>query len=308
MFQKFNVKQNMSFLQLIKSYYYCVKDNQKIFNRYRKMFKNYLQVIFKVKQKKYPIKCKLRKGGSLIINKHFEIINFVMANHYGISFDKETDQFSGLSTNSSDEIILYGGEGAGDAEIFLENHYNFLPVTDKVVVDIGANIGDSAIYFVLHGAKKVVGLELHPRIFEIAKKNVQTNHCSNKIQILLAGCSFESGFLKIDPKNELGIRTRLVPSKNGYNVQLMTLEQIMDMNDMDPAVLKIDCEGCEYDVILTSSKNILRKFSHLIIEYHYGYKNLKDKLEKCGFKVSITEPRYTLDTKMYLGYLYAIRN
>jgi len=79
----------------------------------------------------------------------------------------------------------------------------------------------------------------------------------------------------------------------------------MNNSDMEPAVLKIDCEGCEYEVILNSSKTTLRKFSHILVEYHYGYKNIKKKLEKCGFQVSVTEPRYTLDTKMHIGLLNA---
>jgi len=230
----------------------------------------------------------------------------VLAEHFKIFFDKDSDMFE-FQKNLNHEIKLYGGEGAGDAAIFLEEHYKNLPVKDKVVVDIGANIGDSAIYFASRGARKVIGLELHPRIYEVAKKNVQLNDYSDKIHLFLAGCSSESDSIIIDSKNESGIRSRLIPSKDGVSVQLMTLEKIMQMGDMEPAVLKIDCEGCEFDTILYSSKFILRKFSNIIIEYHYGYKNLKEKLENCGFQVFVTEPRYTLDTKMYIGYLNAVR-
>ena len=47
-----------------------------------------------------------------------------------------------------------------------------------------------------------------------------------------------------------------------------------------------------------------------MIEYHYGYKNLKEKLELCGFRVSFTEPIFAINkeaenTKMYIGRLYA---
>ena len=40
-------------------------------------------------------------------------------------------------------------------------------------------------------------------------------------------------------------------------------------------VLKMDCEGSEYRIILNTDKKILRKFTQIIMEYHFGYKNLK---------------------------------
>ncbi len=55
----------------------------------------------------------------------------------------------------------------------------------------------------------------------------------------------------------------------------------------------MDCEGCEYDVIKSTSDEILKKFSHIQIEYHLGYFDLKKKLENCGFDVTVTKPRAT---------------
>jgi Methyltransferase FkbM domain len=60
-----------------------------------------------------------------------------------------------------------------------------------------------------------------------------------------------------------------------------------------PVILKMDCEGSEYEVILSAEahEQTLQKFDLVIIEYHYGYKNLKQKLERSGFKVSVTRPK-----------------
>jgi hypothetical protein len=48
----------------------------------------------------------------------------------------------------------------------------------------------------------------------------------------------------------------------------------------------MDCEGGENDSIPSASEDTLRNFSHIMVEYHYWYKNLKRKLEKR--KVSVT--------------------
>jgi Methyltransferase FkbM domain len=59
----------------------------------------------------------------------------------------------------------------------------------------------------------------------------------------------------------------------------------------DPVILKLDCEGCEYEVILSADGQTLQKFYLVMIEYHYGCKNLKQKLERIEFKVSVTRPK-----------------
>ena len=47
-------------------------------------------------------------------------------------------------------------------DTFIREDYKFLNVKDKNVLDIGAFIGDSPIYFILKGAKKVYAIEPHP--------------------------------------------------------------------------------------------------------------------------------------------------
>ena len=53
--------------------------------------------------------------------------------------------------------------------------YDFLPVKNRVVIDIGADIADSSIYFAMIGAKKVIALEPFPKNFEVAQKNITLN-------------------------------------------------------------------------------------------------------------------------------------
>ena len=71
----------------------------------------------------------------------------------------------------------------------------------------------------------------------------------------------------------------------------------------------MDCEGCEYESILSASRDVIRSFSHIQIEYHYGYKDLKYKLEENGFIVSVTKPRLVPNvidgSRLYIGDIYA---
>ncbi len=48
----------------------------------------------------------------------------------------------------------------------------------------------------------------------------------------------------------------------------MTLSDIVNLlSDPNNAILKMDCEGCEYDIILNDYEHV-RIFKELIFEYH----------------------------------------
>jgi hypothetical protein len=72
-----------------------------------------------------------------------------------------------------------------------------------------------------------------------------------------------------------------------------------------PAVLKLDREGCEYDIILSNDRTVLGKFSHIQIEYHYDYESLKKHLICANFSVSHTDPK--ADNGMQIGWIYATK-
>ena len=194
---------------------------------------------------------------------------------------------------------------------FMKNAYGWLDVKGKNVIDIGANIGDTAIYFVLKGAKHVYAFEPYPYSYRIATQNVRLNELEDRITLLNEGCGKEKRKIKIDVSYKNFGGTDLKNFKNGTNINITTLsELIKKFGIIDNAVLKIDCEGCEYGVLLDAQDSDLKRFKQIQIEYHYGYLNLKRKLEDIGFKVNRTSPIYLLDSdaenkNMFIGLLYA---
>jgi FkbM family methyltransferase len=143
----------------------------------------------------------------------------------------------------------------------------------------------------------------------MAKKNIELNNVPNKVTLLLAGCAASHGYITIDPDHISSITSTLVGFKKGIRVPLLTLDNILSQYNISSkdVILKMDCEGCEYEVILSAYEGTLQKFSHIQIEYHNGYIQLKEKLEKSGFKVSFTRPMWNY-RKQHMGYIYAKRN
>jgi FkbM family methyltransferase len=291
---------------------------------YYKLYRNYLDIIACILRNKYPIEAIARNGYRLTVHDHIEIMSLttllLITKNYPneVEFDIKENKTTFLSlpyATNNPKVTLYGSITNGDAVgVFFENIYGNLPVFGKTVIDIGANIADSSIYFALRGAKKVIGLEPFPKNYEIAKRNVESNNLSDKITLLLAGCGAKRGFVTISAydNDKSWVGSSVKNSSEGFKVPLLTLEDILKQNNLQNGelnILKMDCEGCEYESILLASRDVLRSFSHIQIEYHYGYKDIKYKLEENGFIVSVSKPQLVPNidnsNRLYIGNIYA---
>ena len=291
----------MSFHDFIFSYILFLDFYLKGFIRYYKHFKNFFSVSIRVIINKYPIHAVLKNGKNVILNGRFEVASIAAGfNNY------TNDENILVIKNKLGTIKLLQGTQNGDPiGVFFEEVYKMFPVKDQTVLDVGANIGDSSIYFALKGAKKIIAIEPFPANYELAKKNIELNNLQKIIDIDLAGCSNKPGFITVDNKKSGG-GASLTSASTGTKIPLFSLKNILEQNNLDSAVLKMDCEGCEYDSILNADDEILKKFSTIIIEYHYGYQNLVEKLENCGFQVKKTSPMYY--SNYHIGYIYATKN
>ncbi|BAW31468.1 MAG TPA: FkbM family methyltransferase [Methanothermobacter sp.] len=187
-------------------------------------------------------------------------------------------------------------------ETFGMRVYKQLNVKGKIVVDIGSYIGDSPIYFILKGAERVYAFEPYPSSYSLLLKNIKVNSLDKKIIAFNEGLSKNIGKIRIKEDYEGLATSQLKDFHQGKQVKLTTLEGIVKRFNLKDAVLKMDCEGCEY-TILKTPKKILKSFQEIIMEYHYGYKDLKEKLERASFKVRNTKPIRV--NRLLMGYLHA---
>jgi len=177
--------------------------------------------------------------------------------------------------------------------VYARGEYNYPEILSnlkgKDVVDIGANIGDSPIYFAVLGAKKVIGVEPLPNVANCAINNVNLNNLENKIKIINAGLSINNGFISVPCNYDItkSLSFSLAESSGNCKVPTITLKDVIEMVD-NPYLLKLDCEGCEADVLTKSDSNELKNFKYIVFETHPFITNVSNdkiltSLKNIGF-------------------------
>jgi hypothetical protein len=87
-------------------------------------------------------------------------------------------------------------------------------------------------------------------------------------------------------------------AKKGDTVPVVTLTDLVNQLNIQDGFLKLDTEGFEYEIMLNTPKEVVRKFSDMLIEYHYGYERIENFLKDCGYEFFHTGP-----TDVHVPYL-----
>ncbi|AWR96249.1 FkbM family methyltransferase [Acidianus sulfidivorans JP7] len=198
-------------------------------------------------------------------------------------------------------------------ETFYTNVYCIYSVRDREVVDIGANVGGTPIYFALKSARKVYAFEPLPSIYGIALKNVELNNMKDRVVLFNAGVGSKDGKIKV-PMNmsvdeSIGFST-LSSDKGEVKVPIYSLERIVNEIIKDHYLLKMDCEGCKADIILNTKPEVLSRFEKIIFEYHHYFPSwvkvgkprtrLRELGYKCRLRVEIIDrAKQDVDTVVY---------
>ncbi|MCL2156517.1 MAG: FkbM family methyltransferase [Methanobrevibacter sp.] len=193
-------------------------------------------------------------------------------------------EINGIKMQNYDLPIIF--------ENFAIEQFHVKKGNGKNVIDIGANRGDTALFF---GNKNynVIGFEPVSELYNSAIKNIELNKSfKEKIIMINKAVSCKNGETKIyineDLDNRSGDSSQYLDKKGKYElVKTITIEKILKDYNITPYILKIDCEGCEKDVILHSD---LSMFKEIYFEYHVPYTNIApeiliDKLKTQGFKL-----------------------
>jgi len=139
-----------------------------------------------------------------------------------------------------------------------------LSVKNRKVLDIGAYIGDTPIYWVLRGAKVVYAVEPVPEHYELLRLNAKglpivpilgsVGYMVPRIPELVGSGSY----------GEHGLLCKKTGDISGW-IDVPQYSLIELVNKYDPDVIKIDCEGCEHYIL---DEIIACKGRDIIVGFH----------------------------------------
>ncbi len=131
----------------------------------------------------------------------------------------------------------------------------------------------------------MIAVEPFPYTFDLLNKNLSINGVLEKITVVNCAIGGKTGTMKVSPllKNTVGTIANNVT--DGVLIDVLTIHDLLgdfNLND-ENIVLKMDCEGCEYDVLPTISKQDFNKINEIFIEYHNKLNSLKVILDQNGY-------------------------
>lgn len=180
-------------------------------------------------------------------------------------------------------------------EIVEKNEYmldNFTGHSGKFFIDIGCNCGVATIILAKQNPNSIV-LSFDPdeKVYELVKKNIELNGISN-VKLHRMGVSgngvkeltlvkhplYSGGNTTYGDNENMSkffnnkvIETSVVPC--------ISLDEIFELYKIDEVkLLKIDCEGAEYDILYSSNMFKNKKILNIVGEFHnLVYNNKVDK-------------------------------
>ena len=177
--------------------------------------------------------------------------------------------------------------------VLLGHEYRVYP-SDRVIVDLGANIGVFTLLACKQSPDAVVyAIEPFPENFTRLQKCLKVNDLAERVHARAYALAGESGAVRFDadpniPSHSKRISRELDAGASYVTVPSHTLGEFMDLERIETIdFLKMDIEGAEYPVILAADAPALRRIKRIGLEYHFdGHQKLTDHLETAGFEIT----------------------
>lgn len=210
-------------------------------------------------------------------------------------------------------------------ETCLDDHYRIAGRTIRprgTVIDIGAGLGDFSIAVAsAYPGTRVLAFEPFPESAALCRRNVRLNH-ADTVSVLEHAVGERGGTVKLD----ISARESVQHSTARESVQHSTASGAKEGKALSVAtqplaevfaehaiewcdLLKLDCEGAEFEILLSLDPAIFARIGAISLEYHDGvtghsHQDLVAVLEQAGFKVDrIANPVHN-----HLGFLHATRD
>lgn len=215
-------------------------------------------------------------------------------NHSDISFIKQriamltADKSILYPTHIDNEPFIFSDLMSSDTVACVTNEigkdiYDFSNISFKegdVVIDIGGNVGMVSIYLAKkYPFLKIYAFEPVKQNYENFKKNIKLNNIPDGIIFVEHAAVTKDGRdirMSVDTINSGGSSIESIDwgkqdplSAAEELTSSITLDQIFDKYNIQHCkLLKMDCEGSEYEILYNTTQETLKKCENLRAEFH----------------------------------------
>ena len=185
---------------------------------------------------------------------------------------------------------------------------------DWRIVDIGAGLGDFCIHAACgHPRRRVAAFEPFAESFHLLRENLHVNGIRN-VQAFPLAVGARNGPMRLQTTTGIAVqhstaRAGFTGPSDSLRVDGITLEQALRTAGFERCdLLKVDCEGGEFDIFQAATGELLERIDRIVMEYHDGctphdHNELVDRLRAHGYAVRLREN----PVHRRLGFLTAAR-
>jgi FkbM family methyltransferase len=164
--------------------------------------------------------------------------------------------------------------------------------SNSLVIDVGANVGVFSL-FASRAARLIYALEPSSSNFSLLASN--TSGSKNIIPLNLA-CSAADGHASLDLSSDPVSFSLVTNGISGRRetVDVVRLETLFERYKIVHCdFLKLDCEGCEFGIIMSLDAALAWRISRIVMEYHnhlsrqFSHRDLVEKLATFGFRTVV---------------------
>jgi FkbM family methyltransferase len=144
----------------------------------------------------------------------------------------------------------------------------------KTIVDVGANVGFASIWFARRAPHaRIVAIEPSATALSLLKPNLASAGILSRTVLLPVGLGSSPGLQHlVEGDASVGTRTvrRSDPAGSpGPSVPVTTLAQVCEEQQLHPLdLLKLDCEGAEFEILMTMEPSALKEIGTIVGEFH----------------------------------------
>jgi len=197
------------------------------------------------------------------------------------------------------------------AVIFVRREYGNIR-NFRTIIDIGANMGGFALFAAKScPAATIYCYEPEQNNFSSLTRNIAINHLQNRVNAFQCAVASSSGPREI-AVNLSPLHSLLACSEGGrrQSVNCVTLSEIIEDLPLEKIdLLKLNCEGAEYEILGNCARDHLDRIRNIRLEYHVldTEKNNGDSLCRLLEESGFTIERFTR-YKGESGFIWACRS